>query len=224
MQLSREANQTETGEEGASSPSSVGSLEAVDEMDNDINISESSRAAGHIGKSSEISWMHRLQKEAEQLGPEEDSIAHRKLTQNEMNYHLDDLDIGISEPVQMYWVPPRPLADKLVETYLWVAHPYLPIINRPLFLDQYTKFFDSFVIPGDKWMAILNIIFAIASNYAQAAELDWCEGPREHIFYLTRARMLSMSGDDLFRHPDLQQVQLEGLVAFYLTTTDQIHR
>lgn len=224
MRFSRGTNQTETGEQRARSPSSVGSLEAVDEVDTDINISESSRAAGHIGKSSEISWMHRLQKETEQLGSDEDSTADRMSTQYGLNYHLDDLDIGVSEPVQMYWVPPRPLADKLFETYLRVAHPYLPIINRPLFQDQYRRFFDSFAIPGDKWMAILNVIFAIASNYAQAAELAWAESPREHILYLTRARMLSMSGDDLFRHPDLQQVQLEGLVAFYLTSTDQIHR
>ena len=33
-----------------------------------------------------------------------------------------------------------------------------------------------------------------------------------------------MNGDALFSHPDLQQVQVEGLVAFYLLATGQINR
>jgi hypothetical protein len=42
--------------------------------------------------------------------------------------------------------------------------------------------------------------------------------------YLTRARILSMNGDVLFSHPDLQQVQVEGLISFYLLSSDQINR
>jgi hypothetical protein len=63
-------------------------------------------------------------------------------------------------------------------------------------------------------MAILNVIFAIAANYAHVAQLDWRGDPQDHLVYLTRARMLSMDGDDLFCHPDLQQVQVEGLNCF----------
>lgn len=33
-----------------------------------------------------------------------------------------------------------------------------------------------------------------------------------------------MNGDVLFSHPDLQQVQVEGLIAFYLLASDQINR
>jgi hypothetical protein len=33
-----------------------------------------------------------------------------------------------------------------------------------------------------------------------------------------------MNGDTLFNHPDLQQVQVEGLIAFYLLASDQINR
>lgn len=195
------AIRTVNAEKPASSPSSMGSLEALDEVDEDVTLSEESRATGHFGKSSDIRWMQRLQKEAEQhsLGGEFDRPLSYAL-----NYHLDDLDIGVSEPVQMYWIPPRPLADSLFQTYLEVAHPYLPLINRSLFCEQYGRFFGGFDAPGDKWMAILNVIFAIASSYAHTAQLDWRGDPRDHIFYLTRARMLSMSGDDLFRHPDLQ--------------------
>jgi hypothetical protein len=213
-----------------SSASSVGSSDALDQVEDDVNLTEESRATGHIGKSSEITWIQRLQKAAD--ARRKGSAGNSEATQggirsdqiHDLNYHLDDLDITVSEPVQRYWIPPRPLADKLFETYLIVAHPYFPIINRSLFSDQYRTFFDSFALPGDKWMAILNVIFAIAANYAHVAQLDWRGDILDHLVYLTRARMLSMDGDDLFCHPDLQQVQVEGLIAFYLLSTDQIHR
>lgn len=143
---------------------------------------------------------------------------------HDLNYHLDDFDIGISEPVQMYWVPPRHLADTLYNTYLRVTHPYLPIISRPLFSNQYKNFFDNSAIPGDKWLGILNMVFAIAASYAQKMGLEQHGDPQDHLVYLTRARILSMNGDDVLRHPDLQQVQVEGLISFYLLSTHQIHR
>lgn len=213
-------------EEPVSSDSSVGSLSALDQVEYDVNLTRESRATGYIGKSSEITWMQRLQQEIIQRNGvrNRDSPRSDHFGPHEINYHLDDLDIGVSEPVQTYWVPPRRLADQLFEVYLQVAHPYLPIINRPLFCDQYERFFDSPALPGDKWMAILNMVFAIAAAYTHTAELDWRGDSQDHLLYLTRARMLSMSGDEVFRHPDLQQVQVEGLMAFYLLSTDQIHR
>lgn len=217
-------------EKPASSSSSVGSLDGLDQIDDDINHTEESRATGHLGKSSEITWMQRLQQAADERRRERaghteatpDGTFHERA--HDLNYHLDDLDITVPQPVERYWIPPRPLADKLFETYLLVAHPYFPIINRSLFSDQYRTFFDNFALPGDRWMAILNVIFAIAANHAHVAELDGHGDPQDHLVYLTRARMLSMDGDDLFRHPDLQQVQVEGLISFYLLSTDQIHR
>lgn len=81
----------------------------------------------------------------------------------------------------MYWLPPRPLADKLFETYLQVAHPYFPIINRLLFSHQYRNFFDRFALPCDRWIAILNVIFAIAANYAHSVGLEWYGDDQSHL-------------------------------------------
>ncbi|CAI7665062.1 unnamed protein product [Penicillium pancosmium] len=224
-----------TGEEVSRASSSVGSLEALDEVEYDVNSTDQSRATGNIGKSSEITWMQGLEKDAvrpnNSQGGEfgfDDSYrgnvpSHRPYP-HELNYHLDDLEISVSEPVQVYYVPPRQLADTLFGLYLRVVHPYLPIINSPLFCNQYLNFYDNSAIPGDKWLAILNMVFAIAATYAQKAEMEWPGDPQDHLHYLTRARILSMNGDDVFRHSDLQQVQVEGLVSLYLLSTDQIHR
>jgi hypothetical protein len=68
------------------------------------------------------------------------------------------------------------------------------------------------------------MIFAIASKHAHLTQAPWRGDERDHLVYLTRARILSMNGDTLFNHPDLQQVQVEGLIAFYLLASDQINR
>lgn len=217
-----------------SSPSSIGSLEAIDRVEEDHNRSENTRATGYMGKNSELTWMQRLQREADQraqgfpgsLEPGVDRKADEQLSLHAVNYHLDDMDISVPGPVQLYAMPSREIADHLFDCYLTTVHPFYPIINRPLFQAQYRTFFESTARPGDKWLAILNMIFAIGAKHSQLISAPWRAGEddKDHLMYLTRARILSMNGDVLFSHPDLQQVQVEGLIAFYLLASDQINR
>ncbi|KAJ5141391.1 hypothetical protein N7526_002386 [Penicillium atrosanguineum] len=215
-----------------SSPSSIGSLEAVDRVEEDLNRTQNSRATGFMGKNSEVTWMQRLQREAEHrsqglpgsLEPGQSKRQDDDLALHAVNYHLDDLDISVPGPVEFYAMPPREQADQLFDDYLRTVHPFFPIINRPLFRAQYKTFFESNAQPGDKWLAILNMIFAISAKHAHLIEAPWAGDEKDHLTYLTRARILSMNGDVLFSHPDLQQVQVEGLIAFYLLSSDQINR
>ncbi|KAJ5648282.1 hypothetical protein N7490_004654 [Penicillium lividum] len=215
-----------------SSPSSIGSLEAIDRVEEDLNRSEHSRATGYMGKNSEVTWMQRLQREAEHrsqglpgsLEPGQSKRQDDDLALHAVNYHLDDLDINVPGPIDVYSVPSREQADHLFDDYLRTVHPFFPIINRPLFTAQYKTFYDSNAQPGDKWLAILNMIFAISAKHGDLLEASWRGDEKDHLLYLNRARILSMNGDVLFSHPDLQQVQVEGLIAFYLLASDQINR
>lgn len=222
--------------------SSIGSLEAVGRADEDHNRTEQSRATGFMGKSSEVSWMQRLQKETEQRARDQPGALEPNLDDDEvedptkdilslhaLNYHLDDLDISVPGPVQRYKMPPRQLADRLFEEYLTSVHPFFPIISRPLFCAQYETFVENSsrstaTRPGDKWLAILNMIFAIAAKHSHLTNAPWRGDENDHLVYLARARLLSMNGEVLFSHPDLQQVQVEALIAFYLLASDQINR
>ncbi|KAJ5143223.1 uncharacterized protein N7515_002010 [Penicillium bovifimosum] len=215
--------------ERSSSPS--GSLEGIDQVEDDLNSSANLRATGFMGKSSDITWMRRLREETEQRGkgqpPEskfEDQSRNDRIPPHLTNYHIDDLGIDAPGPVQMYWVPPRAVADNLFEIYLHWIHPHFPIIDRSLFVIQYGDFYNDVLYPGDKWMAILNMIFAIATNYLCNSDGTSQLTHSEHLFFLARARMLSMGGDSIFQHPDLQQVQIEGLIAFHMLSTNQINR
>ncbi|KAL4979299.1 fungal-specific transcription factor domain-containing protein [Aspergillus desertorum] len=209
-------------------PSSIGSLDAIDRVDEDLNRSPSARATGYMGKNSEINWLQRLGREADNrarnLAGGAESRPDHELSIHSANYHLDDVDITPSGPVHLYWMPPRNIADKLFEDYLNTVHPVFPIISRSLFSSQYRNFFDNSARPGDKWLAILNLIFAISSCHAHLMQASWRGDGRDHFVYLARARALSMNSDTLFTHPDLQQVQVEALTAFYLLATNQINR
>ncbi|KAI2788517.1 hypothetical protein POX_e06534 [Penicillium oxalicum] len=128
------------------------------------------------------------------------------------------------QPVDKYGLPPRQMADLLFDEYWSNVHPFFPMINRPLFRCQYQNFWDQGQQPGDKWLAILNVIFAIAAKHAYMIQAPWRGEDTDHFVFFTRARLLSLSGEELFSPPNLQQVQLEGLIAFYLLATDQIGR
>ncbi|KAL4884692.1 fungal-specific transcription factor domain-containing protein [Aspergillus karnatakaensis] len=214
--------------EAESLPSSIGSLDAIDRVDEDLNRSPNSRATGYMGKNSEVTWLQRLRREAEhrarKLSGASENPPDRDFAIHSVNYHLDDVDIKPPGPVHLYWIPPRSYADKLFEDYLNTVHPVFPIISRSLFASQYRNFFDNSARPGDKWLAILNLIFAISSYHAHLMQAPWRGEERDHYVYLARARALGMNSDALFTHPDLQQVQVEALTAFYLLSTNQINR
>ncbi|PYH98300.1 hypothetical protein BO71DRAFT_64887 [Aspergillus ellipticus CBS 707.79] len=220
--------QDDDHDDEVSLPSSIGSLDAIDRVTEDLNRTPSSRATGYMGKNSEVIWMQRVRMEAEQrsrkLPGSYEAEDEDEFAIHSVNYHLDDMDISVPGPVHVYWMPPRKVADKFFEDYLETVHPFFPIISRTLFSAQYKTFFESAARPGDKWLAILNMIFAIAAKHAHLTQAPWRGDENDHLAYLTRARILSMNGDVLFSHPDLQQVQVEGLISYYLLSSDQINR
>ncbi|KAJ5392480.1 hypothetical protein N7509_007970 [Penicillium cosmopolitanum] len=233
------ANKFDTGNDGEDSDSSVGSLEDIDEVDEDLNRDENTRAAGFFGKNSEISWMQRLEHNVDRdstlsLSPitpfyssDAQSSSHRKRSRDVsihiMNYHLDDLAIPPLDDADPFAVPPRALADEYFNTYLTFVHPSFPAIRRTTYVAQYRQFYDIPSNPPRKWLGILNMIFAIGCHYAQLAEPNASRQEDDSV-YLARARKLVFDENILFDHPDLQQTQLELLMALYLLCLGQINR
>lgn len=219
--------------DGTSSPSSIGSLEAIDRVEEDFNRTNQGRSTGFMGKNSEITWMRQLQKEAKQrshgLEGEIQSISAQS-PDNEFklpafNYHLDDLGLDITDDsVNPFEIPPRQQVDQLFEDYMQTVHPFFPILNRPLFSKQCYKFLDHGASPSNKWLAIFNMVLAIAAKHTQIINSQYCGNDQDHALYIKRACTLSMNQKALFDHPDLQQVQVEGLIAFYLLSAGHINR
>lgn len=222
---------------------SIGSLGDTDQVEEDFNRDVSARATGFIGKSSEISWLQKLSKEVNgETSRESDTASQPTKTgqtsppltpntdvQNEvliasLNYYADHEDLPLPDDIDSHQVPSREIANRLFGAYLTSVHPSFPIIGMSTFVSQYQLFYSNATVkPGNRWLAILNLTFAIASLYSHLIHTDWEGSESDHLVYFARARILSLNYT-LLDHTDLQQLQVEGLTCFYLLATGQVNR
>ncbi|KGO77091.1 Transcription factor, fungi [Penicillium italicum] len=225
------------------SATSMGSLDAIDQVDEDLDRNEETRAAGFFGKNSEVNWIRKLESGVGIKTPQEhmpnsfhteshrDPVTiqqqqqslERQIPTSMMDYHLDSLDIPLIEPCDSLAVPPRELADRYFDAYLTNVHPTFSAIRKMTFVSQYQEFFNNKSTPPRKWLAILNMIFAIGCRYCRLIDHPQSTG-EEDLLYLTRARHLGLHSNVLFEHTDLQQIQLELLVAIHLLCLGQVNR
>jgi hypothetical protein len=211
----------------------------------DFAANEKSQSTGFMGKTSEVTWMQRLNQEnkfgsssSADLAPDAARSvegANRNQTSNpshesednftvsQASYHLDDFAMPSLDAIDAYELPTSDTATHLFETYISRVHPTFPIIGKSTFTTQFRRFMAG-EMPGGKWLAILNLIFAISARYAHVVRADWRGDDRDHLVYFSRARLLSLNGDTLFQHADLQQIQVTALMALYLLCTNQINR
>ncbi|KAL4964658.1 putative C6 transcription factor [Aspergillus stella-maris] len=201
------------------------SIGAIDLTKEDFNHDEKIQAMGFVGEHSEIAWIYRLKKLLHHLhqGRLDRDLARDYVTA--ANYFVDDSDVIILSNVDLSRRPLPTVADRLVESFFQVVHPCFPIVNKAIFMDQYKSFYSSpSVRPGTRWLAVLNLIFAIAMKLVHNSSKDDETTTDDHNVYFSRAWRLSMGDTSLLGHPNLQQVQVEGLITFYLMTVGQANR
>lgn len=217
--------------ESASSLSSVGSLDAIDVVDEDINRSRESRATGFVGKNSEVSWLQSLEVEAERINHPDQKHAGRHISDPRSgnyiaskSYHNEDWPMTEPEQLNPYDLPPKHVAEAYCDVYFSSVDTYFPIVRKSLFTAQFERYYaEPFLKPGPKWLAVLNMIFAIASRYCSFVGKEVPDGS-EHGIFFHRAKILSTSDNIVYGHPDLQQVQIEILLAFYFLALSQVNR
>jgi hypothetical protein len=205
-----------------------------DFTEEDFNRDLRTQATGFLGGHSEIAWLYRLRRELEQSQRSattgQETVSQDQRTYRDsittMNYSADESDLPIDMNVDVFDVPPWKIAGDLVNRYFHIVHPSFPIISRTLFVKQFTSFYSKTdVRPGKRWLAILNLILAIASRYRGLVYGD--NGKGEHyddLKYFCRAWKLNTADFALANHPNLQQVQVEGLTSFYLLSIGQVNR
>jgi hypothetical protein len=187
---------------------------------------------GFVGKHSETSWICNLTREIEYdssaLGnvpalSREDFQDHHSVAS--VSYFLDDADIPLIDDVDPSGRPPQTVADDLMNIYFNTVHPSFPIVGKETFLGQVKSFYTTpFVRPGRRWLAILNLIHAIATRCYQQIHLRNIDGGDNELVYFSRAWKLGMGENAILGHPDLQQIQVEGLTSFYLLTVGHVNR
>lgn len=211
-----------------SSPASVGSLDALDEVDDDLNRNEYSRARGYFGKRSEITWMRNLCKGLGSLSSEKQDESDRSNvpegdSPNQLShYPVEPVDYPAREMGGIYVLPDKDSATRLFNLYMDTVHPSLPVLRSDLFVDQFDSFFSgTSQHPGRKWLALLNLIFAISTKLCQLFGQDVFEVGYK---FFSRAQALNISESIVEDHEDLQQVQVEILASFYLLIASHVNR
>ena len=237
----------EEDESGAESDVSggAGSTGALDRTEEDFTRDEA-RSTGFVGKSSEITWLQRLRQrnkdgnESGWVSPSPSDFGSKRATDDSFNapaeadsahsvhefsYHLDDEAITTFEHIDPYAVPTAEIAHNLFSAYFTRVHPTYPILGRRILTAQFQKFESGQAQrPPKKWLAILNLIFAIAARYSHLIQANWEEDEGDHSIYFTRARLLSVNSEAVFQHPDLQMIQIYGLISFYFLCISQMNR
>ena len=143
-------------------------------------------------------------------------------TMSSANYHIESPNYPSLESENLYVLPAKASAERLLGVYLDSVQPSLPVIRQALFTDQFKSLYSGESRnPGRKWLAVLNLIFAISSRFCHITGQNIQSG--DHQFF-SRAQKLNISESLVEDHEDLQQVQVETLAAFYLLACSQINR
>ncbi|KAH1632903.1 hypothetical protein KXW24_007338, partial [Aspergillus fumigatus] len=153
--------------------SPIFSLGALDYTSEDFNRDEKIQAMGFVGEHSEIAWIYRLKRLLEQVSVGSKEIDTDRQSVASASFFLDDSDITVLDDIDLSQRPAQTVADQLVDEYFQVVHPSFPIIGKLVFLRQYRSFYSSpHVRPGKRWLAVLNLVFAIGARCSRYSQGD----------------------------------------------------
>jgi len=132
---------------------------------------------------------------------------------NETTFYLDTDSLDLHILVDSHQLPPVEIAEQLLACFMNTVHKSFPILPKS-FDKQFEKYFHvsqqgaRLQVP-DKWLAILNLVFAIGSRFSHLVKAEWRGDEREHLVYMTRAiRLLGQDTNNMFLSaPDLGVIQ-----------------
>lgn len=226
--------------EGVASEVNIDSLDLLDE---NLHVNPRSLATGFVGKNSEVQWLRTLltQDHYRDDLSRQASDAQGAFTSGAMgdqvsslSFYLDgefDRDFFNDQWGDPYALPPLEIAQQFVRNYMDTVHDSFPILHRKVFEDRVDKLYSSGLghptlqRVDPKWGAILNLVFAIGARYSHLAEKPRFEADdRDHLIYQSKARYFGWNSSTLSQHPDLPQIQIAGMLAFYYLSVGQVSR
>ncbi|KAF9930487.1 hypothetical protein FBU30_000381, partial [Linnemannia zychae] len=107
-------------------------------------------------------------------------------------------------------LPPRDLADHLIDTYFAYVHPNMPIVHKPTFMRLYRSS-DPFIRPPG---VLLNAMFAIASRFSAHPEIVGQDPEAFGDEYFDRAKRLIDFEYELPRQSSIQALLLMVIYRF----------
>ncbi|KAJ5545003.1 hypothetical protein N7535_006608 [Penicillium sp. DV-2018c] len=209
----------------ADAPASM--ISFVDHTTEYFNGDTSLRASGFSGEHSPTAWLYRLRCQIEQTNSGTAGQFERRgqITLPSCGFFINEISLPSIDDSDFLAYPPTAVADELVDRYFQIAHPSFPILGKENFLNQCRSFYsNSKTHPGNKWMALLNLVFAIAARHFELVGDHPRIDHQNHAVYFSRAQRLNQSACALLEHPNLQQTQAEALISLYMLSIGQVNR
>lgn len=192
-----------------------------------------------LGQSSETKWTEKLEA---QLLPKQEEKTSKPQSRSQSFFqnasqgiegkkpqpYAEDMDTAVvGHQIDPFSLPVKSTADSLVNAYFSTIHLSFPILNKPDFMDQYDQLYSTMDPEGFEdrtFIAMLQLVFAIAAVHAHLIQADWTGDARDHMLYFSQARVLAVDTGILNDDCYLSQVQVFGLGGMYLLVTNQLNR
>ncbi|KAF2259054.1 hypothetical protein CC78DRAFT_572112 [Lojkania enalia] len=222
--------------------------ESLDLLEENLLRDETARATGFVGKNSEVQWLRsiiqQLEKEESAKATSQSSfpgaVPSRRGSANigsveqvtSFSFYLDSDGVDVNPDfLDPYELPSPETVERLLDYYFQTVHEAFPIFSRTVFLDKIGRYLERLKTGtaesnplSHKWLAILNLVLAIGARYSHLVQASWQGEERDHLSYHARARFLALGPSALTNHPDVNQIQITGLLSFYYISTGQVSR
>ncbi|KAH8651819.1 fungal-specific transcription factor domain-containing protein [Tricladium varicosporioides] len=214
-------------EEWAEDEDDKGSTCSLDVANIDADRDET-RPTGHMGKSSSVIWAQRTAEECRQSN-QEPSFGLQSLDYIPPSYHTEDLDMETIDldKILVFELPEPLLAQDLLDAYFTQVHPVFPVLDWENFLSWYRSFKtsrESLRLDNSNRLAILNIIFAIMTYYANLTDAPYKGHHNDHLVYAARAKKLYMDERILYEDSKISTISALGLLCLYFMATCRLNR
>ncbi|KAF3044217.1 hypothetical protein E8E11_000957 [Didymella keratinophila] len=209
----------------------------VDSVIENLHASDSVRATGFVGMSSEVRWLQSVavsqsQKVVNCVEPysQEHEYDLLGLQASSFAYWADSASIGSTEiNIDPHELPSTGLAQKLLSCYMLKVHASFPILARTTFESQFRKYFTALEHGNPprlspKWQANLNFVFAISATYASPTDAERNTNKSNHRVFQARAQALTLDTISSMGPADVPRIQNLGLSAFYCLCIGQVSR
>lgn len=215
-------------------PLDAGSMDLLDE---DLLKDDRVRATGFVGKNSELQWLRTIMLQLER-GDESPNVSDRRGSSygvenieqvSTFNFYLNSESVDLDYVIDPYELPTPETAERLLQCYMATVHDSFPILPRKKFEEDFRKYFRAVRVGtaprlSPKWQAIMNLVFAIGAKHSHLVKARWEADEVDHLIYQARARAFGLNEFALINHPDVHQIQVFGLLAFYYLSVGQISR
>lgn len=206
----------------------VGSTGSLDVIDIDADKDET-RATGHMGKSSSVTWAKRTAVELNTTGDQGGLLGRKESGLTIASHHTEDADIEVVDTtgVNPYEWPDLTMSQSLINIYFQHVHEAFPALEKATFLEEYDTFpKGSSNISRDQkvWLATLNTIWGVGAVYSRLAKKNLPSHPNDHLFFIARAKALHTETGVVYEDGRIATVLSLALLCIYYIGTNRLNR